>query len=46
MSVLQEAKVPDIGGRRFTLAVLMCTLVLASLSWHLLEKPNMKQYKR
>ncbi len=38
--------VPDIGGRRFTLAVLMCTLVLASLSWHLLEKPNMKQYKR
>ncbi len=38
--------VPDIGGRRFALTVVACTLLLASLSWHLLEKPNIRYYKR
>ncbi len=37
--------VPDIAGRRFVVTVVACTLLLASLSWHLLEKPNINQYK-
>jgi peptidoglycan/LPS O-acetylase OafA/YrhL len=37
--------VPHMGGARFMVTVLACTLLLASLSWHLLEKPNINQYK-
>ncbi len=37
--------VPGISGGKLAAGCIMATLVLASLSWHLIEKPNINQYK-
>ena len=37
--------VPLLGGGRLLAYTLGCTFLLASLTWHLLEKPNLRRYK-
>lgn len=36
---------PNLKGSRLLVVVLCSTFALASLTWHLLEKPNLKKYK-
>ena len=37
--------IPGLGGQRLLVFTLGGTLLLASLTWHLLEKPNLQKYK-
>lgn len=37
--------IPHLQGPKLLVVVLFCTFALASLTWHLLEKPNLRKYK-